>query len=142
MRLLKFQHKLRMSHEPVFLEHVSTTSDLQGRFFESHPEQEGVFRDMEDPIPPLGKDDHFIAVLLDELPPPALPTHRLVPDRRLLCLQTVRRGKCKHRQGEEHVHLDGAFGLLGGMLQVPRLLTFLDAAVLDETPIVVGVEGG
>ena len=38
-----------MSHEPVFLEHVSTTSDLQGRFFESHPEQEGVFRDMEDP---------------------------------------------------------------------------------------------
>src|SRR2546421_726602 len=46
---LKFQHKLRMSHEPVFLEHVSTTSDLQGRFFESHPEQEGVFRDMEDP---------------------------------------------------------------------------------------------
>ena len=27
------------------------------------------------------------------------------------------------------------------MLQVPRLLTFLDAAVLDETPIVVGVEG-
>ncbi len=105
-----------MSHEPVFLEHVSTTSDLQGRFFESHPEQEGVFRDMEDPIPPLGKDDHFIAVLLDELPPPALPAHRLVPDRRLLCLQAVRRGKCKHRQGEEHVHLDGAFGLLGGML--------------------------
>src|SRR5437867_7683544 len=33
-RCLKFQHKLRMSHEPVFLEHVSTTSDLQGRFFE------------------------------------------------------------------------------------------------------------
>src|SRR2546425_495471 len=87
-------------------------------------------------------DDHFIAVLLDELPPPALPAPRLVPDRRLRCLQAVRRGKCKHRQGEEHVHLDGAFGLLGGMLQVPRLLTFLDAAVLDETPIVVGVEGG
>src|SRR3989442_7278301 len=31
--ILKFQHKLRMSHEPVFLEYVSTTSDLQGRFF-------------------------------------------------------------------------------------------------------------
>src|SRR5262249_27675368 len=56
-------------------------------------------------------------------------------------LQAVRRGKCKHRQGEEHVHLDGAFCLLGGMLQVPRLLTFLEAAVLDETPIVVGVKG-
>src|SRR6266516_2693326 len=62
--------------------------------------------------------------------------------RRLLCLQAVRRGQGKHRQGEEHVHLDGACGLLGGMLQVPRLLPFLDAAVLDETPIVVGVAGG
>src|SRR5215831_9135925 len=61
--------------------------------------------------------------------------------RRQRCLQAVRRGKCKHRPGEEHVHLDGAFGLLGGMFQVPRLLTFLDAAVLDETPIVIGVEG-
>src|SRR5713101_6642079 len=28
--LLKCQHQLRMSHEPVFLEHVSTTSALQG----------------------------------------------------------------------------------------------------------------
>ena len=85
--VLRFQYKLRMTHEPVFLEHVSTTSDLQGQFFEFHPEQEGVFCDMEDPVPPLGKDDHLIAVLLDELPPPALPAHRLVPDRRLLRLQ-------------------------------------------------------
>src|SRR5262249_49551533 len=41
LKMLKFEHKLRMSHEPVFLEHVSTTCDLQGRFFEFHPEQKG-----------------------------------------------------------------------------------------------------
>src|SRR4030095_7968620 len=139
---LKFQHKLRMSHEPVLLEHVSTTSDLQGRFFASHPEQEGGCRDMEEPIPPLGTDDHFSTVLWDEWPPPALPAPRLVPDRRLRCLPAGRRGTCQQRPGAAHVPRDGACGLLGGRLPGPRWRTGLAAAVLAETASVGGVAGG
>src|SRR4029453_9432717 len=83
--VLKFQHKLRMPHEPVFLAHVSTTPDLQGRFFASHPEQEGGCRDMEEPIPPLGTDDHFSTVLWDEWPPPALSPPSCAPFHRPRC---------------------------------------------------------
>ena len=36
---------------------------------------------MENSIPALGKDDDFVAVVLDELPTPALPAHGLVPHR-------------------------------------------------------------
>ena len=41
---------------------------------------------MEDGVPSLGKDDHFVAVLLHELPAPALPAHWLVTHRSLLSL--------------------------------------------------------
>ena len=46
---------------------------------QSNPQQEGVFRYMEAPIPPLGKDNHFVTVLLHELSAPTLPAHGLVP---------------------------------------------------------------
>lgn len=108
----------------------------------SAPEQEGVCRDREHPLPALGTEDDVVAVLLEELPPPARPAPRLVPARRRLRRHAGHRGTCNHRQGAEPVPRDGACGLLGGLLQVPRVLTFLAAAVLAEAPLVGGVEGG
>jgi hypothetical protein len=129
-----------MSQEPVFLEHVTATPNLRRRFLQFHPQQEGVFRDMKDSVPALGKDDDFVAVLLEQLAAPALPAHRFIPHRRLLRPPAVRGGQRKHRQGEEDVHLDGTFRLLRGMLQVPGLLALFDTAVLDEAAVVIGVK--
>ena len=44
-----------MSQESVFLEHVSAISDLRGRLSQADSQQQGICRDMKDPVPPWAK---------------------------------------------------------------------------------------
>lgn len=56
-----------------------------------------------------------------------------------VCSRSWRRQR-EHQQGEEYMHPHRPFGFGGGMAQVPLGLGFLDAAVLDETAVVIDLQ--
>jgi hypothetical protein len=91
-----------------------------------------VFSHMKEAISTLGKDDHLISGLLDDWAPPAQPTHGLAAHRLLFTLQAIRDGQGAHEQGEDDMHPHCPLGFLRRMLQLPLLLGFFDAAVLDD----------
>ena len=95
---------------------------------------------MEDAIIALGKHDHLVPGLLEELAPPALPTHGLPAGGLLFTPQPIRRGQRKHEPREQHMHPYRPFSFLRRMAQVPLLFRFLDAAVLDQTAVVIVVK--
>src|SRR5262245_10564264 len=95
---------------------------------------------MKDAIVPLCKHNHFVPGLLEELAPPALPSDGFSCRRLPLTLQPIGGGQGKHEQGEHDMYPYGPLGFLGRMAQVPLLLGFLDAAVLDEAAVIVVIE--
>ncbi len=92
---------------------------------------------MKDAVSPLGKDDDLIPRLPEDLAPPALPLRRLTLCVGLLTLPTIGGRHRKQQQGEYDVHAHGPRRFLGRMLQTPLLCTVLDAAVLDQTAVVI-----
>jgi hypothetical protein len=57
-----------------------------------------------------------------------------------MTLPPIGRRQGKPDLGEQDIHAHHALGSLGGMTQVPWLLGCLDAAVLDETALIVVIE--
>src|SRR5262245_36734331 len=95
---------------------------------------------MKDAVEALCKDNDLVPSLLEELTAPALPADGLAPGFLLLTLPPV--GGCQGEQqhGEQDVDAYRPPGFLRGMLQIPRLLGFLDPAILDQTAVIIVVE--
>ena len=129
-----------MRREPLFGQDLLLCADVWGHICELDPQQEGEFGHRNDAVAALGKHDHLVPVLLEELPAPALPPDRFCPDGAWLTLPPVGRRPREHEQGEHDVDPNCPRGFLGRMAQAPWLLTLLDTAVLDETAIIVVIK--
>jgi hypothetical protein len=95
---------------------------------------------MKDAIGGVGEDDDLVPGLFAELASPALPAHWLPGRVFLLPLQSIRRRRGKHQQGEDYVHAHSPLRFLRWMVQVLLLPGFLDTAVLNETTAIVVIK--
>src|SRR5919108_3420184 len=103
-------------------------------------EPQGVLHQMKDAVIALGKHDDLLPSPLQELAPPALPADRLTPPVLALTLQPICGGQREHQQREQDMHSHRALSFLGRMPQFPLLLGFLDAAVLNQTAVVIVIK--
>jgi hypothetical protein len=79
--------------------------------------------------------------LLEELATPALPADWLAPCGVLITWQPIDRGQHEHQPREDHMHPHGVCMCLRGMARRPRLLGLLETTVLDETAVIVIIQG-
>ena len=121
-----------MGGEPVFGQDRLMCPHTWGHIRELAPQQEDEFGHRKDAIVALGTHDDLVPVLLEELAPPALPAHRLRPGFNFFTPQPRGRRQPEQEQGTHDVNPHGPLRFLGRMPQVPLLLGFLDAAVLNE----------
>ena len=68
-----------MRCEAIFGQDVLMRVDARGHILELDLQQEDGFNHPKDAIVAVSRDDHLIPVLLQELPPPALPADGLIP---------------------------------------------------------------
>lgn len=92
---------------------------------------------MKDAIVPLFEHDHLVLGLVQRLAPPALPADIFGTPVFSFTLKPIGGGQGKHQQGEHHMHPHDPLVFLWGMAQVPPLLGTLDAAALDQAPVVI-----
>lgn len=126
-----------MSGEPLPRQDVWQGADPWGHILKLDPQEQRVFRHMKDAVIPSGKHDQLVPVLLLELASPALPAHRFRSQGFLFTLQPVRGRQGEHQQGKRHMYPHGPRGFLRWMFQVPRLLSCLDTAVLNEAAVII-----
>src|SRR4029453_451593 len=96
---------------------------------------------MKDAVPALSKHDDLVPSLLEELPPPALPTHWLSSQLGLLTAQPVGRRQGKQQEGEHDMDPYRSARFLRLMAQVPLLLGLFDTTVLDEAAVIIIIKG-
>ena len=71
----------------------------------------------------------------------ASPADGLTPDGRVLTRQSIGGGQGKHEERQQDRHSHSPRGFLWRMPQHPRLLRFLDAAMLEQTAVVIIITG-
>jgi hypothetical protein len=105
------------------------------------PSQARVCRERKDAVTILGKDHDVSAGLGRELATPALPPDRLVPRVSLRTWPTLGRRQGEPQEGQQHVEAHRPRGFLWRMVHTPRRLTRLETAMLDQTAVIIGIEG-